>query len=343
MKTKTYQITILLMAITLGVSALIMMGKPSPSLAMMSPLDPPPPGVPPWMTYQGVLTDTSGNPVPDDTYSMVFRLWDVATWEDRFSETKDVEVVNGVFTTILGSATNPLPVEYFGHGLQLEIDVEGDRLTPKQWLTGSPYAFTLHPGSVIWDYHGVDQPALTIEKMSSGPALRLDGGALESDQYSYFWVPVGLGYEVDEVPQMTRVHNYGGGLCLSRSAPAKDYFVLPLSLPGVLLGQTISIDQVTIYYRCDGDQCGDTGTAITASYLDVTIDPDNTEVKGLDTANYYDTTEDGDSYDLSFLDGVYEIGTDPSRGGIAVLWEFTFADGDDQICLSAVRVRAKHE
>jgi hypothetical protein len=328
------------MAILLGFSTLIIMDQPKLSLAM-NPLVPPT-GLQSWMTYQGVLTDVSGNPMPDGTYSMTFRLLDSISSLERFEQTKDVDVVDGVFTTIIGSEAEPLPVQYFGHGLSLEITIEEDTLSPDQWLTGSPYAFNLYPGAVIYDDQAVAQPALTIEKISSGPALRLEGGALESDQYSYFWVPVGLGYEVDAVPQMTREHNYGGGLCLSRSAPLKDYFVLPLSLPGVLLGQTLSIDQVTIYYRCVGDLCGDTGTAITATYLDATIDPDSTELVEYDTTNYYDTTEDGDSYEFT-VDPVYEIGTTPSKGGIAVLWEFTFADSDDQICLSAVRVRVRHE
>ena len=213
--------------------------------------------IPPAMTYQGMLTDPSGNPVSDGVYDMEFRLWDLETDAFVFTQTESVTVTNGVFDVVLGTdpILNPLPVDKFGDGFELEITVEGDTLEPRQPLYGAPYAFTLYPGAVIIDDYNADQPALTIDKDSSGSALRLEGGALESDQRSYWWISgnqvVVDTYLLDDELFVYRDH-YGTTIGVY-SGHTGDYndIAIPLDIPGVLYGQTVSVEEVRIYYRVD--------------------------------------------------------------------------------------------
>jgi len=97
--------------------------------------------VPGRLSYQGVLKDSQGAVVPDGTYTMTFRIYNVASggsplWE----ETQDVSVSKGVFNVVLGSV-NPLDVS-FSDQLYLGISVSGeDELTPRLPFTSVPYSF----------------------------------------------------------------------------------------------------------------------------------------------------------------------------------------------------------
>ena len=102
----------------------------------------------PLISYQGKLLDSASAPV-SSTANMTFRLYDFQTGgSSLWSETKNVQVTNGIFNTYLGD-TAPLPVTQFNSALWLEIVVDGETLTPRQQLSGSPYAFSLAPGAVI--------------------------------------------------------------------------------------------------------------------------------------------------------------------------------------------------
>ena len=81
----------------------------------------------PRLSYQGRLTDSSGNPVPEGTYEINFRLYSpgvpnpVLKWE----ETQTVTVTNGLFNVILGSA-EPITPSIFANELSLGVEVNGD-------------------------------------------------------------------------------------------------------------------------------------------------------------------------------------------------------------------------
>jgi hypothetical protein len=100
--------------------------------------------IPQTMSYQGVLTDANGNPVPDGNVALKFRLYDAANggtpiWE----ETQSVSVVKGIFNTILGSVT-PLNLP-FDKPYWLGITVgNGTELAPRIALTASPYSLNSH-------------------------------------------------------------------------------------------------------------------------------------------------------------------------------------------------------
>lgn len=100
--------------------------------------------IPQTMSYQGVLTNANGNPVPDGNLSLKFRLYEAVNggtsiWE----ETQSVGVEKGIFNAIFGSVT-PLNLP-FDKPYWLGITVEnGTELSPRIALTASPYSLNSH-------------------------------------------------------------------------------------------------------------------------------------------------------------------------------------------------------
>ena len=101
------------------------------------------PATTPTFHYQGRLINPStGAPRVDGAYPMQFSLYtEEAGGAAVWTETKDVQVVDGVFSTMLGDAT-PLDMAYFtGQDLWLGITVGTDpQMTPRQPLAHVPYA-----------------------------------------------------------------------------------------------------------------------------------------------------------------------------------------------------------
>jgi hypothetical protein len=99
--------------------------------------------VPQMVNYQGRLTDSGGEPL-DTTVSMTFSIYDVgeggaAIWSETHSV---VEVVEGLFCVILGSAGSPLPDSIFsGEERYLGVTVGDDaELIPRTRLVSAGYA-----------------------------------------------------------------------------------------------------------------------------------------------------------------------------------------------------------
>jgi hypothetical protein len=99
--------------------------------------------VPTMISYQGQLLDGSGNPVPNGTYSMTFKLYTVPTGGTSvWQETQSVTVTNGLFNVLLGSAGSPLSPPLFTGTTYLGVKVGSDlEMTPRQQIVSVPYAF----------------------------------------------------------------------------------------------------------------------------------------------------------------------------------------------------------
>ena len=100
--------------------------------------------VPGQISYQGKLTDDNGAPVADDTYPMVFTLYDASSAPLWSEPQANVLVVNGVFNVMLpvDPGTYPFPAGLFDQELFLGVQVGTDaEMTPRQPLTATPYAF----------------------------------------------------------------------------------------------------------------------------------------------------------------------------------------------------------
>jgi hypothetical protein len=106
--------------------------------------------VPMLINYQGELRSPStGQPVPDGAYNMLFRICDVESegaplWEGTHTDMNGnpVQVTNGILSVILGSgAGNELSSSIFsGADRWLEITVGAETLSPRQRITSVSYS-----------------------------------------------------------------------------------------------------------------------------------------------------------------------------------------------------------
>ena len=95
--------------------------------------------IPRILNYQGILKNSDGNPVDDDSYNITFRIYDIPTggvalWEG----TVIVYTIDGLFTTELdlSEADLPFDIDYY---LSLEVNSDGE-MADRQRLAMSAYA-----------------------------------------------------------------------------------------------------------------------------------------------------------------------------------------------------------
>jgi hypothetical protein len=100
--------------------------------------------IPETLSFQGILTDSSGTVKPDGVYLLTFRLYSAEEGgAPLWLEQNSIEVINGLFSHNLGSMNNFLPDVKFDkpYWLTLEISNESE-LTPRIPLTSSAYSFS---------------------------------------------------------------------------------------------------------------------------------------------------------------------------------------------------------
>jgi hypothetical protein len=119
----------------------------------------PGPDIPHLLNYQGVLTDSAGDPVPDGTYQMTFGIYDSATDGNLlWSETQpNVQVSDGLYNVLLGSV-NPIPADVFCGGADrwLGMKVGSDaEMTPRQRIVSVAYAYAAECAQGIAPGHGL--------------------------------------------------------------------------------------------------------------------------------------------------------------------------------------------
>jgi hypothetical protein len=104
--------------------------------------------VPQLISYQGRLTDTDENPVPNAQYSVLFTIYDNSStviWQETHAS---VTTNDGLFNVLLGAGVHTgygsLDESIFSDSIRwLGIKVGDDpELTPRTRLTSVPYAFT---------------------------------------------------------------------------------------------------------------------------------------------------------------------------------------------------------
>ena len=111
--------------------------------------------IPQRMNYQVMLTDDADQPLADQTVEMVFSIWDEGVSVlPLWTETQNVTTNSiGVVSVILGSV-NPIDID-FDVPLWLEVEVDGEVLSPRREIVGAPYALTDEAGGA-GDGHSLD-------------------------------------------------------------------------------------------------------------------------------------------------------------------------------------------
>ena len=98
--------------------------------------------IPRTLSYQGVLTDSLGNPQPDGTYTFTFRLYEsISGGSAIWSEQKTLQVSRGLFHTVLGDQVVISPSVAFDRPYWLSIQLASSpELLPRIPLTASAYS-----------------------------------------------------------------------------------------------------------------------------------------------------------------------------------------------------------
>jgi len=97
--------------------------------------------VTPMMNYQGILTDDTGQPVADDIYEIVFRIYTQETGGSPvWSETQNVSTTDGIFHVLLGSL-NPI-TNFPSDNAWLAMRVESNpEMLPRKRIASVGYSF----------------------------------------------------------------------------------------------------------------------------------------------------------------------------------------------------------
>jgi hypothetical protein len=100
--------------------------------------------VPQKMNYQVMLTDAANQPLASQSVQLVFRIYTLSAGGSQlWNETQNVTTNSiGVVSVILGSVT-PLTVD-FSTSRWLQVEVNGETMTPRRELVAAPYARQAH-------------------------------------------------------------------------------------------------------------------------------------------------------------------------------------------------------
>ena len=94
--------------------------------------------VPKRLSYQGLLTQSNGQPVSDGDYLIKFSLFNSLTGNLPFwEESQTISIDDGLINTVLGIIN---PIEAIDSQAYLEINIDGTTLSPRQEMTSVFYS-----------------------------------------------------------------------------------------------------------------------------------------------------------------------------------------------------------
>ena len=147
----------------------------------------------PVINYQGRLVDPATNaPISDGSYTMAFALYTAETGGTPvWTESKDVNVSNGLFSTLLGDTTPLNAADFNSQGLWLGIQVGSDpEMTPRQRIGYAAYAM-----------HALDADTLDGQQSS-------DFAAADHTHDEFNLLPIAMGFVLDfsgkDAPEIER-------------------------------------------------------------------------------------------------------------------------------------------
>ncbi len=125
--------------------------------------------VPQTINYQGRLTDTGGEPLPDTTLNITFSIYRFSGELEWTSGPQAVQVTNGVFDYALGSnvplGNNIVSRTYSCHlGIKIGDD---DEIVPRTELVSAPYAYNASRSDTAYFALDISDGIVTGSKISS--------------------------------------------------------------------------------------------------------------------------------------------------------------------------------
>jgi hypothetical protein len=140
--------------------------------------------IPQLISYQGVLTDNSGNLVSDGSYNLTFNLYTVAVGGSSiWTETQSVTTNQGVFNVNLGSVTQF--TIGFSSQYYLGVTIGGTEMSPRTQLTSAAYSMNGNPAGSIIAFGGTSAPT---------GWLLCDGSAVSRTTYAALFSTIGTAY-----------------------------------------------------------------------------------------------------------------------------------------------------
>jgi len=135
--------------------------------------------IPQMLSYQGELTDTTGIPVPDGDYSVVFRLYTAPSGGSPvWNETQSVTTETGLFSVLLGSVT-PIGSMPDAGAAYLAMAVDGGaELTPRLRLASAAYSYLSGRAADADLVQGKDTSALDSRYVNEGQASSITGAMI---------------------------------------------------------------------------------------------------------------------------------------------------------------------
>jgi hypothetical protein len=139
--------------------------------------------IPHTLSYQGILTDTLGNPRPDGSYTMTFRLYQSSSGGSAiWSESKSLQLKGGLFSTSLGDAT-PFPGSLlFDTQYWLSVQVgAGAELAPRTAMTATPYSLASAKADSARITGGVAANAVTTSSIADNAvtSAKIQNGSIQ--------------------------------------------------------------------------------------------------------------------------------------------------------------------
>ncbi len=158
------------------------------------------------LSYQGRLLDpATGLPKPDGAYAMVFKLYDVqmngtALW----SESKNVNVAKGLFSTALGDTVALNPAHFDGRALGLGVSVGADpEMTPRQGILFTAYGIYSRNSDLVDNQHASAFAAASHTH---------SGSAITSGTVLAAWIDGAITRDDEIMPIVTANDGAGSGL-----------------------------------------------------------------------------------------------------------------------------------
>ena len=250
---------------------------------------------------QGRLTDASGHPITS-TVSVTASIYDVSSGGTaRCTDTDSVTPVNGLFTMAMNYCAYS---DFNGDQLWLGIKVGADaEMTPRQAIYAVPYAWGLRPGAIV---KGADSyifiPGSALVKNLSSDTTRWD------------------------------MQVNGGAMVYRGTNTGTKTIYYPITLPGSLYGQPVTIEQVTVYYKSTAN------SYISSINMSLQTDVDSSLTILADSTHLTSTTA---SYHVYTPTGNNVLSA--SQGFTGLYMNLSFANDTEAVTIGGIRLHLSHQ